>query len=79
MCKKHVMCVVSTYVCIFMRLIQHAKSCNDTERRTPRPPNDVLCIDSRRQLINALIANWPALGAILLYFFITGARRCGRK
>ena len=33
----------------------------------------------RRQLISALIANRPALAAILFYYFTTGARYRGRR
>ena len=56
------------------------RSCErgDTESATPRLPNNVFCTDSRRQLIDALIANQPALAAILFYYFTTGAR-CRRR
>ena len=51
----------------------------DAEPGTPRPPNHVFCTVSRRQLMNALIANWPALAAILFYHCTTGARSHSRK
>ena len=51
----------------------------DAEPGTPRPRNDVFCTDLRLQLIHALIANRPALAAILFYYFTTGPRLRGCK
>ena len=51
----------------------------DAEPGTPRPPNGVFCTESRRHLIDALIANPPALAATFFYYFTTGARCRGRK
>ena len=51
---------------------------NDAEPGTPRPLNHVFCIDLRRQLINAFIANRLALAAILFHYCTTGTRCRGR-
>ena len=63
-------CVVSLRAVACPRVLCGA----DAEPGTPWPPNHVFCTDSQRQLIDALIANRPALAAILFYHFITGAR-----